>query len=76
MPSVPERTSWVGSHSDVPHAKRGLGLINVSWSCWWSRALTPMQAIVAGTLENARYFRASDRLGSIEPGKACGSGAG
>jgi imidazolonepropionase-like amidohydrolase len=28
-----------------------------------------MQAIVAGTLENARYFGASDRLGSIEPGK-------
>jgi imidazolonepropionase-like amidohydrolase len=28
-----------------------------------------MQAIVAGTLENARFFRASDRLGSVEPGK-------
>jgi len=31
--------------------------------------LTPMQAIVAGTLENAKFFRASDRLGSVEPGK-------
>ena len=31
--------------------------------------LTPMQAIVAGTLENARFFHASDRLGSIEAGK-------
>ena len=31
--------------------------------------LTPMQAIVAGTLENARFFSASNRLGSIEPGK-------
>jgi imidazolonepropionase-like amidohydrolase len=28
-----------------------------------------MQAIVAGTLENARFFRASDRLGSVEAGK-------
>jgi imidazolonepropionase-like amidohydrolase len=28
-----------------------------------------MQAIVAGTLENARYFHAADRLGSIEAGK-------
>jgi imidazolonepropionase-like amidohydrolase len=31
--------------------------------------LTPMETIVAGTLENARYFRIEDRLGSIEPGK-------
>jgi imidazolonepropionase-like amidohydrolase len=28
-----------------------------------------MQAIVAGTMENARFFRAADRLGSIEVGK-------
>ena len=28
-----------------------------------------MQAIVAGTLENARFFHAADRLGSIEAGK-------
>jgi len=31
--------------------------------------LTPMEAIVAGTMENARYFRIYDRLGSIEVGK-------
>jgi imidazolonepropionase-like amidohydrolase len=31
--------------------------------------LTPMQAIVAGTSENARFFRVAERLGSVEPGK-------
>ena len=31
--------------------------------------LTPMQAIVAATMENARFFRIADRLGSVEPGK-------
>jgi len=28
-----------------------------------------MEAIVAGTMENARYFRIQDRLGSVEAGK-------
>lgn len=58
----------VGSHSDVPHAERGwayqreLELLAES-------GLTPMQAIVAGTIENARFFHAADRIGSIERGK-------
>ena len=58
----------VGSHSDVPHAKRGwayqreLELLVAS-------GLTPMQALVAGTMNNARYFHIADRLGSIETGK-------
>lgn len=58
----------VGSHSDVPHAKRGwayqreLELLVAS-------GLTPMEAIVAGTSENARYFHIEDRLGSVEVGK-------
>jgi imidazolonepropionase-like amidohydrolase len=58
----------VGSHSSVPHAERGwayqreLELLVAS-------GLTPMEAIVAGTLENARFFRNADRLGSIEAGK-------
>src|SRR6266404_693558 len=58
----------VGSHSDVPHAKRGWAYQR-ELELLVDSGLTPMQAIVAGTLENARYFRASDRLGSIEPGK-------
>ena len=58
----------VGSHSDVPHAKRGWAYQR-ELELLVESGLTPMQAIVAGTLENARYFRASDRLGSIEAGK-------
>ena len=58
----------VGSHTDVPHAKRGwayqreLELLVAS-------GLTPMEAIVAGTSENARYFHSDDRIGSVEAGK-------
>ncbi|WP_437645080.1 amidohydrolase family protein [Sorangium sp. So ce362] len=31
--------------------------------------LSPMEVLVAGTLESARFFGADDRLGSLEPGK-------
>jgi imidazolonepropionase-like amidohydrolase len=58
----------VGSHSDVPHAKRGWAYQR-ELELLVDSGLTPMDAIVAGTLENARFFRVSDRLGSIEPGK-------
>ena len=57
-----------GSHSSVPHAERGwayqreLELLVAS-------GLTPMQAIVAATTEQARFFRIAERLGSIEAGK-------
>jgi len=58
----------VGSHSDVPHAKRGWAYQR-ELELLVESGLTPMEAIVAGTLENARYFRVQDRLGSIEVGK-------
>ena len=58
----------VGSHSDVPHAKRGWAYQR-ELELLVESGLSPMQAIVAGTMENARYFRIEDRLGSIEPGK-------
>jgi imidazolonepropionase-like amidohydrolase len=58
----------VGSHSDVPHAKRGWAYQR-ELELLVESGLTPMQALVAGTLENARYFRIDDRLGSIEQGK-------
>ena len=58
----------VGSHSDVPHAKRGWAYQR-ELELLVESGLTPMQAIVAGTLENARYFHAAERLGSIESGK-------
>jgi len=58
----------VGSHSDVPHAKRGWAYQR-ELELLVESGLTPMEALVAGTLENARYFHISDRLGSIETGK-------
>jgi len=58
----------VGSHSDVPHAKRGWAYQR-ELELLVESGLTPMQALVGGTLENARYFRIDDRLGSIEKGK-------
>jgi imidazolonepropionase-like amidohydrolase len=58
----------VGSHSDVPHAKRGWAYQR-ELELLVESGLTPMEAIVGGTMENARYFRIQDRLGSVEPGK-------
>ena len=58
----------VGSHSDVPHAKRGWAYQR-ELELLVDSGLTPMQAIVAGTIENARYFHIEDRLGSVERGK-------
>ena len=58
----------VGSHSDVPHAKRGWAY-HRELELLVESGLTPMEAIRAGTMENARYFRIEDRLGSIEAGK-------
>jgi imidazolonepropionase-like amidohydrolase len=58
----------VGSHSDVPHAKRGWAYQR-ELELLVESGLTPMDAIIAGTMENARYFRIDDRLGSVEVGK-------
>ncbi|MBA3439874.1 MAG: amidohydrolase family protein, partial [Pyrinomonadaceae bacterium] len=58
----------VGSHSAVPHAERGWAYQR-ELELLVESGLTPMQAIVAGTMENARFFRITERLGSIEAGK-------
>jgi imidazolonepropionase-like amidohydrolase len=58
----------VGSHSSVPHAERGWAYQR-EMELLVEAGLTPLQAIQAGTLENAKFFRVEDRLGSIEPGK-------
>jgi imidazolonepropionase-like amidohydrolase len=58
----------VGSHSDVPHAKCGWAYQR-ELELLVDSGLTPMQALVAGTMENARYFHSADRLGSVEAGK-------
>jgi len=58
----------VGSHSAVPHAERGWAYLR-EMELLVECGFTPMEAIVAGTMENARFFRIADRLGSIEAGK-------
>jgi imidazolonepropionase-like amidohydrolase len=58
----------VGSHSSVPHAERGWAYQR-EMELLVEAGLTPLQAIQAGTLENATFFRVENRLGSIEPGK-------
>jgi imidazolonepropionase-like amidohydrolase len=58
----------VGSHSSVPHAERGWAYQR-EMELLVEAGLTPLQAIQAGTLENAKFFRVADRLGSVEPGK-------
>jgi imidazolonepropionase-like amidohydrolase len=58
----------VGSHSEVPKAARGWAYhreLELLVEC----GLTPMDAIVAATRNNAAFFRVSDRLGTVEPGK-------
>jgi imidazolonepropionase-like amidohydrolase len=58
----------IGSHSAVPHAKRGWAYQR-EMELLVEAGLTPMEAIVAGTMENARFFRAEKRIGSVQPGK-------
>src|SRR5262245_37489027 len=58
----------VGSHSSVPHAERGRAYQR-EMELLVEAGLTPLQAIQAGTLENAKFFRVENRLGSIEVGK-------
>jgi imidazolonepropionase-like amidohydrolase len=57
-----------GSHSSVPHAERGWAYQR-EMELLVESGLTPMEAIVAATMENARFFRVADRLGSVEAGK-------
>jgi imidazolonepropionase-like amidohydrolase len=58
----------VGSHSSVPHAERGWAYQR-EMELLVEAGLTPMEAIVAATMENARFFRIADRLGGVEVGK-------
>jgi imidazolonepropionase-like amidohydrolase len=58
----------VGSHSSVPHAERGWAYQR-EMELLVESGMTPMEAIVAATMENARFFRIDDRLGSVETGK-------
>jgi imidazolonepropionase-like amidohydrolase len=58
----------VGSHTYVAYAEYGYAYFR-EMELLQEAGLTPMEVIVAATMENARYFRVDERLGSIEKGK-------
>jgi imidazolonepropionase-like amidohydrolase len=58
----------VGSHTEVPYAETGFAYFR-EMELLHEAGLTNMEVIVAATLENARFFRIDERLGSLEKGK-------
>ena len=58
----------VGSHSNVPYAETGWAYQR-EMELLVESGMTAMQVIAGATSDNARFFRADDRIGSIEPGK-------
>lgn len=61
-------TVVVGSHANVRHAERGWAY-HREMELLVEAGMTPLEAISAGTLHNARFLRVEDRLGTVEPGK-------
>lgn len=58
----------VGSHTYVAYAEYGYAYFR-EMELLLEAGLSPMEVIVAATMENARFFRVDERLGSIEKGK-------
>jgi len=58
----------LGSHTYGPYAKQGETYYR-EMELFIDAGLTPMEVIVASTMENARFFKIDSRLGSIEKGK-------
>ena len=58
----------VGSHTWAPYAERGYTYFR-EMELFQEAGMTPMDIIRAATLENARFFRIDERLGTIEAGK-------
>lgn len=58
----------VGSHTWVPYADEGYAYFR-EMELLQDAGLTPMKIIEGATLENARFLRIDERLGSIEEGK-------
>lgn len=58
----------VGSHTWVPYAETGFAYFR-EMELLQEAGLSMMEIIVAATMENARFFRIDERLGSIEKGK-------
>jgi imidazolonepropionase-like amidohydrolase len=52
----------------VPHAEKG-GAYHREMELLVEAGLTPLEAITAGTANNARFFRVDRRLGTLQPGK-------
>ncbi|MDN3689044.1 amidohydrolase family protein [Cyclobacterium jeungdonense] len=61
-------TVVTGSHNSGKYAQPGLAYQR-EMELLVAAGMTPLEAISSSTLQNARYFRTQDRLGSIEPGK-------
>ncbi len=57
-----------GSHTWVRHAEGGWAFQR-EMELLVESGLTPMETIVASTMENARFFRIEEKLGSINVGK-------
>lgn len=58
----------VGSHSHAPHAERGAAYFR-ELELLVEAGLSPMEALVAATSENARFFRVQERLGTVAAGR-------
>ena len=58
----------VGSHGSVSYAETGYAYFR-EMELLQNAGISTMEIIVAATMENARFFRIDERLGSIEKGK-------
>lgn len=58
----------LGSHSMIAYAEKGWAFQR-EMEIWVESGISPADVIVAATMENARFFRIEDQLGSIEKGK-------
>ena len=58
----------VGSHTWVPYAERGYAYFR-ELELFQDAGMAPMEIIRAATIENARFLRIDERLGSIDEGK-------
>lgn len=58
----------LGSHSSIPYAESGWAFQR-EMELQVESGISNAEVIVSATMENARFFRIADRLGSIEKGK-------
>ena len=58
----------VGSHGHIPYADWGWSYQR-EMELMVESGISPMAVLVGATLENARFFRIEEKLGSVEVGK-------